>query len=165
MILSVGDKVNYPCQGPCLVGSVVQRIVEGKPTEFYHLVVLDDPGGDLFIPVDDEAPSRGVRRLLDRSEIPKVLERLQQAAGAAKNWKRRAIDNSKLFATGSAFDLAEIVESLSGLAETKSLSAGDRQTLHRARKLLVSEISEVTGEIKSVAEAQIDGALKVRKAA
>jgi len=163
VILSVGDKVSYPCQGPCLVGPVVERVVDGKPTEFYHLIVLGDAGGDLFIPVDDQAPSRGVRRLLDRSEIPKVLERLQRAAGAAKNWKRRAIDNSKLFATGSAFDLAEIVESLSGLAETKPLSPGDRQTLQRARKLLVCEISEVTGAIQSVAEAQIDGALKVRK--
>lgn len=163
MILSVGDKVSYPCQGPCLVGPVVRRVIDGKPTEFYHLTVLGDAGGDLFIPVDDQAPSRGVRRLLERSEIPKVLERLRQAAGTAKNWKRRAIDNLKLFATGSAFDLAEIVESLSGLAETKSLSPGDRETLQRARRLLISEISEVTGEIKSVAEARIDGALKGRK--
>ena len=65
--------------------------------------------------------------------------------------------------SGSAFDLAEIVESLTELSETKKLSFGEHKTLDRAKALLVSEISEVIGETKEKAERQVDMALKARK--
>jgi len=162
VILSVGNKVSYPCQGPCLIAPAVERVVDGRLIRFYHLVVLDDRGGELFVPVD-KAQAMGIRRLLDRSEIPKLLGHLKKAAGTAKNWKQRAIDNLKLFASGSAFDLAEVVESLTELRKTKALSPSDNRTLERARKLLVCEISEVTGKTKSAAEEKIDKALEGRK--
>ena len=52
MIPTVGSKVVYQCQGLCLVGAVVERSVAGEPRSFYHLIVLDDSGGELFVPVD-----------------------------------------------------------------------------------------------------------------
>jgi RNA polymerase-interacting CarD/CdnL/TRCF family regulator len=162
LTLTVGNKVVYPCQGPCLIGSVVDKVVDGRSTNFYHLTVLDDSGGELFIPLD-KARALGIRELLKRSEIPKLLGHLQKAAGTAKNWKQRTIDNLKLLASGSAFDLAEVIESLTQLSETRRLSPRDQQTLDRARKILICEISEVMGETKSAAEEQVDKALKARK--
>ena len=162
MILTVGDKVSYPCQGPCLIGPIVKRVVDGKLTEFHHLTVLVDGGGELLVPLD-KAHAGGIRRLLDRSEIPKLLDQLTKASRPAERWNQRAMDNLKLFTSGSAFDLAEIVESLCELRKTKALSPSDRETLERARKLLVCEISEVMGETKSESEEQIDRALKDRK--
>ena len=64
--------------------------------------------------------------------------------------------------TGSAFDLAEIVETLTELIETKPLSFSERATLERARKLLICEISEVNGTTKQEAEDQVDQALVAR---
>jgi RNA polymerase-interacting CarD/CdnL/TRCF family regulator len=81
----------------------------------------------------------------------------------AKNWKQRAIDNSKLMASGSAFDLAEIIESLTELNSTKVLTPHDRQTLERAKKLLVCEIAEVLGETRVAVEERVEKALQVRK--
>lgn len=162
MILSVGKKISYPGQGPCLVGPVVKRVVDGKLTEFRHLMVLDHGGGELFVPVD-RAQAKGIRELLDKSEIPKLLDHLKKASRPAERWNQRALDNLKLFTSGSAFDLAEIVESLCELRKTKVLSPSDRQTLERARKLLACEISEVMGETKSAAEEKIDQALEGRK--
>ena len=65
--------------------------------------------------------------------------------------------------SGSAFDLAEVVESLTELSTRKSLSFRESWTLERAKRLLVCEISEVTGETKSAAEEKVEQALKVRK--
>jgi RNA polymerase-interacting CarD/CdnL/TRCF family regulator len=65
--------------------------------------------------------------------------------------------------SGSAFDLAEVVESLTELNEARVLSPRDRQALDRARKILICEISEVTGATKDKAEEQVDHALSVRK--
>jgi RNA polymerase-interacting CarD/CdnL/TRCF family regulator len=67
-------------------------------------------------------------------------------------------------ASGSAFDLADIVESLTDLNEARALASHDRQTLDRAKKLLVCEIAEVLGDSRSAVAERIDRALKVRKA-
>jgi RNA polymerase-interacting CarD/CdnL/TRCF family regulator len=160
--LSVGNRVSYPCQGPCLIGPVVKRVVGGKLTEFHHLTVLTDGGGELLVPVD-RAQTRVIRELLDKTEIPKLLNRLKKPSKAAERWNQRTRENSILFTSGSAFDLAEIVGSLSELTETKVLTPTDRQTLERARKLLACEISEVMGETKNAAEIKIDQALEGRK--
>ena len=160
-MLTVGNKVIYPCQGLCRVGAVVKKVVDGRPVRCYRLDLLDEHGGELFVPVN-KAQAIGVRLLLKRSEVPRLLDRLKQAAGAAKDWKQRARDNLKLFISGSAFDLAQVVESLTELSETKALSAGEKWTLERARKLLIGEISEVMGGTTDAAEGQVDQALKAR---
>lgn len=162
MTLSVGEKIIYPSHGPCLIGAVVNKLIGGTSTAFYRLAPLEASGGELYIPVD-KIRGLGIRQLLGRSEIPKLLSHLKTEAVKAKNWKQRAMDNSKLLASGSAFDLAEIVESLTELSETRALAPHDRQTLERAKKLLVCEIAEVLGETKSAAEEQVDKALQVRK--
>jgi CarD family transcriptional regulator len=128
---------------------------------FYHLVILDESGGELFIPVE-KARAIGVRLMMKKSEIPGLLAHLKKSAKAADNWKQRATDNMKLFTSGSPFDLAEIVASLTELSNTRSLTLGESGTLGRARRLLISEISEVMGETKTEAAEQVDHALKAR---
>jgi RNA polymerase-interacting CarD/CdnL/TRCF family regulator len=164
MILMVGNMVVYPGQGPCMIDTVFVRIVGGAPKSFYHLVILDDSRGELFIPVD-KAHTIGIRPLLERSEIPHLLDQLRKRANVSKDWKQRANDNSKLFSSGSAFDLAEIVKSLTELKEKKTLSIREDWTLERARKLLICEISEVMRETKSAAEEWVDQALQARRTA
>jgi CarD family transcriptional regulator len=161
-MLKLGSKVVYPYQGPCLIGGVVKRVIGGQPISFYHLALLDGSGGELFIPVN-KVSGLGIRQLMVKSEIPKLLGRLKKSAATTTNWKQRAIDNFKLLTSGSIFDLAEIVESLTELNETRLLSPRDRQMLDRARRILICEISEVTGETKDVAEEEVDRALNVRK--
>ena len=161
-MLKLGNKVVYPYQGPCLIGAVVNKVIAGRPTSFYQLALLDGSGGELFIPVD-KISGLGIRQLMARSEIPKLLGLLRKPAATPTNWKQRAIDNFKLLTSGSAFDLAEVVESLTELNEARVLSPRDRETLDRARRILICEISEVTGETRTVAEEQVDQALNVQK--
>ena len=160
MILTVGKKVIYPCQGPCLIGAVVKRTVDGGAMMFYQLIILNG-GGKMFVPVDN-VEAVGIRPLLKKSEIPGLLIRLKQPSQTSDNRIQRTRDNLKLLTSGSAYDLAEIVESLTELRETKTLSFADHRTLDRAKALLVSEISEVIEETKEEAEQQIDLALKAR---
>jgi CarD family transcriptional regulator len=159
VILTSGNKVIYPSQGPCLIGPVIKKVIDGRPVSFYQLALLDDSGGELFVPVD-KVQNIGIRPLLNMSDIPKVLGQLKGPSGADKGWKQRADDNLKLLSSGSAFDLAEIVKSLTNLSEKRMLSFRESQTLEKARKLLIGEISEVMGETKSAAEEQINNALK-----
>ena len=168
MILDVGKKVVYPNQGPCCVGPVVKKDFGGRPMDFYPLAVMDDSGNVLFVPVD-KIKTLGIRQLMEKSEIPRLLRRLSQGVEpiveptSGMRWKQRAMDNSKLLASGSALDLAKIIGTLTELNGIKALSPRDRQVLDRARKNLICELSEVMGKTKIAAEQQVDDALKVQK--
>ena len=97
-MLSVGNKIVYPYQGPCPIRAVVKKIVGGKPTSFYQLARLDEIGGALLVPVDKIGALK-IRQLMTRSDIPKLLRRLKKPASTVMNWKQRAIDNLKLLAS------------------------------------------------------------------
>ncbi|HEY2922759.1 MAG TPA: CarD family transcriptional regulator [Candidatus Binatia bacterium] len=165
MTLTVGNKVVYPGRGPCLIGGIVQKVVCGMPTTFWRLALLDDSGAELFVPVDNVRSVR-TRPLLNRSEIPELLGHLKPRARVttgrvtAKNWRERELNNAKLFSSGSIFDLADLVGSLTQLSGTKTLAPHERETLYRARKLMICEISEVMNESKSATEARIDSVLE-----
>jgi CarD family transcriptional regulator len=161
MIMTIGKKIIYPSQGPCLVNSIVQKSIGDGSMSFYQLLVLHEGGGDLFIPVD-KTQIEGIRPLLHKSEIPKVLSQLKRKPVSDTNYRDRARNNLKLMASGSAFDLAEVVESLTELRETKNLSFSEHKMLEKARELLVCEISEVMGESKAEAQARVDKALGVQ---
>jgi len=168
MTLTVGDKVVYPGRGPCLIGEVVDKVVCGMSASFYRLALLDDSGAELFVPVAKSGDLH-MRTLMARSEIPKLLGHLNTRAVVTKepltgkNWRQRELDNLKLFSSGSIFELAQMVESLTQLSTTKNLAAHERETLYRARKLLICEISEVMAESKTAAEARIDNVLEPGK--
>lgn len=169
MMLSVGDKVVYPGRGPCLVDAVVQKIVCGTAARFYRLALLADSGAELFVPVGSVSDVQ-FRALLGRAEVPKLLRHLETGVAAKKDpgplkggWRRREIDKLRLSRSISVFDLAEVVESLTRLSSLKTLAFDERETLYRARKLLICEIAEVMNESKSAAEARIDGVLESGK--
>ena len=168
MKLTVGDKVVFPGRGPCLVDAVVHKVVCGMPARFYRLALLDESGAELFVPVG-KSDDLHLRALLDRSEIPKLLRHLKPRAGVTadlgtvKNWRQRELDNLKLLSSGSVFDLAKMVQSLTQLNSAKPLAARERETLSRARRLLIGEISGAMNETKSAAEARVDSVLEPAK--
>jgi RNA polymerase-interacting CarD/CdnL/TRCF family regulator len=137
-------------------------VVDTRVIMFYHLTMLDDNRGDLYVPVD-KARAIGVRALMKKSEIPGLLVQLRKSARVVDNWKQRGTDNSKLFASGSPRDLAEVVASLTELSDTRSLTLGESGTLGRARRQLICEISEVIGEPRAAAEELVDNALNGRR--
>ena len=159
MTFKIGDKVVYPSQGPCRIDAVVENAIAGAPASCYRLSLLDDSRDAVLVPIE-KIKALSIRYLLAKSEIPKLLGHFKNSPATSKNWKQRAIDNAKLLASGSAFDLAEVVESLTELSESKALLPRDRQTLNKARKFLICEISQVMGESRDAAEGEIDNALK-----
>lgn len=164
MTLIVGKKVYYPGRGPCIVEAVVEKVVCGTAAKFYKLALLDGSAAELFVPVGNSSDLR-LRALLGRSEIPKLLLHIKTRAGAprdvatAKNWRQRELEKLKLFRSGTLFDIADVVESLTQLGNGKNLAIDERETLHRARNLLICEISEVMHESRTAAEARIDSVL------
>jgi CarD family transcriptional regulator len=148
---------------------VVKNVIAGRPISFYRLVVLDDSRSVLLVPVE-KAKSIGVRLLSRKADIPALLDRMKHrartfdnSAKTAKDWKKYRSHALRLFTSGSAFDLAELVKLLTELGNRKTLTFSESRMLERARNLLISEISEAMGTTRRAAEEQVDEALDTRK--
>jgi CarD family transcriptional regulator len=103
----------------------------------------------------------GLRRAIRDEEV----ERLFIALGNGKidnhqNWKGRFKDNSDKMRTGSIYDVADVLKSLTVLSRSKSLSFREKRMLDRAKFLIISEISEVMRQTAEAIEGRVDRALE-----
>jgi len=62
--------------------------------------------------------------------------------------------------SGSIYDVADVLKSLTFLAKSKSISFREKRMLDRAKFLIVSEVSEVIRETGPAVEARVDTALE-----
>ena len=145
MTFEVGDKVIYPNHGLGIVERIEDKTILGTTCGFYHLrIVANDT--IVLVPLGN-VDGVGLRRAISDEEV----ERLFGLLGDGKidnhqNWKGRFKDNSDKMRSGSIYDVADVLKSLTFLAKSKSLSFREKRMLDRAKFLVVSEVSEVMRE-------------------
>jgi CarD family transcriptional regulator, regulator of rRNA transcription len=154
----IGDKVIYPNHGLGIVERIEEKTILGTTCGFYHLrIVANDT--TVLVPVSN-VDGVGLRRAINDDEV----ERLFGLLGDGKidnhqNWKGRFKDNSDKMRSGSIYEVADVLKSLTFLAKSKSLSFREKRMLDRARFLIVSEVSEVIRESVALVEGRVDRAL------
>ena len=159
MTFEVGDKVIYPNQGLGVVTRIEEKTILGTTCGFYHLRIVANET-TVLVPIDN-VDGVGLRRAIGDSEV----ERLFNALGNGKidshqNWKGRFKDNSDKMRTGSIYDVADVLKSLTLLSRSKSLSFREKRMLDRAKFLIISEISEVMRETADSIEGRVEKALE-----
>ena len=159
MTFQVGDKVIYPNQGLGVVTRIEEKTILGTTCGFYHLRIVANET-TVLVPIDN-VDGVGLRRAIGDEEV----ERLFNALGNGKidnhqNWKGRFKDNSDKMRTGSIYDMADVLKSLTFLSKSKSLSFREKRMLDRAKALIVSEVSEVMREKAPDIETRVDHALE-----
>jgi CarD family transcriptional regulator len=159
VIFQVGDKVIYPNHGLGIVQRIEEKTILGTTCGFYHLhIVANDTM--VLVPVAN-VDGVGLRRAISDDEV----ERLFHLLGDGKidnhqNWKGRFKDNSDKMRSGSIYDVADVLKSLTFLAKSKSLSFREKRMLDRAKFLIISEVSEVMRETAQSIEGRVDHALE-----
>jgi CarD family transcriptional regulator len=155
----VGDKVIYPNHGLGIVERIEEKTILGTTCGFYHLrIVANDT--TVLVPVTN-VDGVGLRRAITDEEV----ERLFNLLGDGKidnhqNWKGRFKDNSDKMRSGSIYEVADVLKSLTFLAKSKSLSFREKRMLDRAKFLIISEVSEVMRETQVAIEGRVDRALE-----
>jgi len=155
----VGDKVIYPNHGLGIVERIEEKTILGTTCGFYHLrIVANDT--TVLVPLAN-VDGVGLRRAISDIEV----ERLFGLLGDGKidnhqNWKGRFKDNSDKMRSGSIYEVADVLKSLTFLAKSKSLSFREKRMLDRAKFLIISEVSEVMRESAPAIEARVDRALE-----
>ncbi len=159
MTFEVGDKVIYPNHGLGIVERIEEKTILGTTCGFYHLrIVANDT--TVLVPVSN-VDGVGLRRAISDEEV----ERLFGLLGDGKidnhqNWKGRFKDNSDKMRSGSIYEVADVLKSLTFLAKSKSLSFREKRMLDRAKFLIISEVSEVMRETAVAIEGRVDRALE-----
>ncbi len=139
-----GSKVIYPRLGICRVAGVVEQIIGGKSVKFYSLKPVDHHDSThILVPVN-KVREVGVRRLIDRTEVPKLLRFLGKDIEVATDHRKRNARNAERISSGEIFQVADSLKTMVKLGKGKTLSPEEQQTLARARQLLINEIAYVT---------------------
>src|SRR5690349_23443292 len=155
----IGDKVIYPNHGLGIVERIEEKTILGTTCGFYHLrIVANDT--TVLVPVSN-VDGVGLRRAINDEDV----ERLFGLLGDGKidnhqNWKGRFKDNSDKMRSGSIYEVADVLKSLTFLAKSKSLSFREKRMLDRAKFLIISEVSEVMRETAAAIEGRVDRALE-----
>jgi CarD family transcriptional regulator len=155
----VGDKVIYPNHGLGIVERIEEKTILGTTCGFYHLRIVANET-TVLVPVSN-VDGVGLRRAITDDEV----ERLFGLLGDGKidnhqNWKGRFKDNSDKMRSGSIYEVADVLKSLTFLAKSKSLSFREKRMLDRAKFLIISEVSEVMRETAVAIEGRVDRALE-----
>lgn len=154
-----GDLAVYPAHGVGRIEAIESRVINGEKHDFYIMKVLEN-AMVIMIPTRN-VESVGLREVIDKEEIPKVYEIMQQkqdSSGENQTWNRRYREYMDKIKTGSPYDVAEVFRDLYLLKLTKDLSFGERKLYDTAQGLLVRELSTakdtdqqtIISEIKSL---------------
>lgn len=159
MVFDIGDKVIYPNHGLGVVEKIEEKTILGTTCGFYSLRMTASDT-TVLVPVDN-VDDVGLRRAIADSEVKKLFTQLGNGKiDNHQNWKGRFKDNSDKMRTGSIRDVIDVLKSLNFLSKSKNLSFREKRMLDRAKFLVVSEISEVTGERSDAVEDRVDKALE-----
>jgi CarD family transcriptional regulator len=155
----VGDKVIYPNHGLGIVERIEEKTILGTTCGFFHLrIVANDT--TVLVPVSN-VDGVGLRKAISDEEVERIFTILSDGKiDNHQNWKGRFKDNSDKMRTGSIYDMADVLKSLTFLSKSKSLSFREKRMLDRAKALIISEISEVMREKALEVEAKVDRALE-----
>ena len=155
----VGDKVIYPNHGLGIVERIEDKTILGTTCGFFHLrIVANDT--TVLVPVSN-VDGVGLRRAISDDEVGRLFGLLGDGKiDNHQNWKGRFKDNSDKMRSGSIYEVADVLKSLTFLAKSKSLSFREKRMLDRAKFLIISEVSEVMRESAAAIEGRVDGALE-----
>ncbi|WP_027717385.1 CarD family transcriptional regulator [Desulfovirgula thermocuniculi] len=156
-MFKVGDKVVYPMHGAGIIEAIEEKEVLGEKKQYY---VLRFPVGDMkvMIPINN-CREIGLREVIDRASVPKVLSVLKgKSTAMSSNWNRRYRANLEKMRSGDIYKVAEVVRNLTKREKERGLSSGEKRMLENARQILISELALATEMGEEKVQSLVDSA-------
>ena len=155
----LGDKVIYPNHGLGIVERIEEKTILGTTCGFFHLRIVSNDT-TVLVPVAN-VDNVGLRKAITDEEVERLFALLSDGRiDNHQNWKGRFKDNSDKMRTGSIYDMADVLKSLTFLSKSKSLSFREKRMLDRAKALIISEVSEVMRQKALDVETRVDASLE-----
>ncbi len=141
MKFQIGDKAVVPALGVGIVKDVTEMAIEGDPSTFYEIKILDN-GATYFVPVDNTG-GNGIREVIPEDAVERVYEVLRDRSKKPdkQTWNRRYREYMNKIKTGDPLEVAAVLRDLARLRSEKTLSFGERKMFDQAHSLIVQEIA------------------------
>ena len=151
-MFKVGAHVSYRAEGVCVIKDIRSESFGalGKSEEYYILSPLKDMNSILYVPVNNEVLTSKMHPLLSADEICALADELREEKlewiidSRARNAALREI-----LATGNRRELIVLVNTIIDRIERsaeigRKITAGDENTLKRAKRMLLEEFAATT---------------------
>jgi CarD family transcriptional regulator len=142
-MFQVGDNIVYPMHGAGVIAAIEEKEIHGEKQQYF---VIKMPGNmQLMIPEMKMNQSR-VRPVEDIKSLDGILGCFHlEETGPSLTWKQRYTVNIAKMKTGNMLEGAEVFRDLVRINKEKRLNTSERQMLHDARRMLISEVSLIKG--------------------
>jgi len=136
----IGQSVVYPMHGVGKIDAIQKKKVLGKTAKYYVIKIMQG-NIKIMVPVD-KADEIGVRAVINKREVSKVLNILKNKGGKLESdWKTRYQSNTDKIKTGSIYEIAEVVRDLYRRNKEKELSLMEKKMYENALHQIITEIS------------------------
>lgn len=151
-MFSVGDRVVHPIYGAGTIIAIEKR-QSAEDLTSYYVIPTETPAANLLIPID-RATDIGLREVINQETAEEVVQILedQPAEDAGKLDLAKA---GKAIEWTDPVALARLVRDGSVRAKVGRLPMSEKKVLKRAQRLLVGELTLVTGMSRDTIEAMI----------
>jgi CarD family transcriptional regulator len=151
----VGECVVYPHHGAAIIEAEETVTVGGRERIY---LVLRTAHEDLLLKVPaDNTAQVGIRDVIGEEEVRRVFEVLtEEDVKTPANWSRRFKIHGEKLRSGDIYQVAEVVRNLSLRNSVRTVSAGEKRMLAKARQILVSELVFAMGLTQEEAERTLD---------
>ena len=137
-MFNVGDKIVYPMHGAGTIYAIEKKNILNEEQDYY---IISMPGEVKVMVPTQKAEEIGVRSIIDKNDVSKVLNILEEdETEMSDNWNKRYRDNMDKMKSGDIYEVADVVRNLSFKQKEKGLSTGEKKMLNNAKQILVSEL-------------------------
>ena len=153
-MFNVGDEVVYPMHGAGTIHAIEKKNILNEEQDYY---IISMPGGVKVMVPTEKAVEIGVRNVIDKNDVSKVLNILEEdETEMSDNWNKRYRDNMDKMKSGNIYEIADVVRNLSFKQKEKGLSTGEKKMLYNAKQILVSELVFAENSTQNEVEELID---------
>ena len=158
-MFNVGDKVVYPMHGAGTIHAIEKKNILNEEQDYY---IISMPGEVKVMVPTEKAVEIGVRNVIDKNDVSKVLNILEEdETEMSDNWNKRYRDNMDKMKSGDIYEVADVVRNLSFKQKEKGLSTGEKKMLNNAKQILISELVLAEHVSQSEIEKIVDNKINV----
>nr|MBP3681568.1 CarD family transcriptional regulator [Clostridia bacterium] len=158
-MFNVGDEVVYPMHGAGTIHAIEKKNILNEEQDYY---IISMPGEVKVMVPTEKAVEIGVRNVIDKNDVSKVLNILEEdETEMSDNWNKRYRDNMDKMKSGDIYEVADVVRNLSFKQKEKGLSTGEKKMLNNAKQILISELVLAEHVSQSEIEKIIDNKINV----
>ena len=148
-MFQVNDVIVYGTQGVCQITGTEEKVISGKKKTYFVLKPVSDQASTIFVPTDNEAVLKKIRRLLTKDEIHQLIDSMEaeKALWVEDEGARKELYKSTL-ATGNHSELIKMIKAIYAHkkqreAEGKRLHMSDERFFKDAEQILYNEFQYV----------------------